>query len=116
MKEEKEMLDEIVNVVDGLIERQKPYLEYLEECFEFIKYRNITRVNQIERLLDDIFNMFQTNETLDLYTRVCLYYHTIDKVAARDYAKFYLDLYEDDTVLNEINKVEGRIKKYGRIL
>ena len=93
---------------------QKPYLKLLEEGFEFIKYRNITRKSQIEKLLDDIFNMFQTNETLDLYTRVCLYYHAIDKEAARDYANFYAELYEDDTVLNEINKIEERMKNYGK--
>ncbi len=109
-------IDEIVRIAKNIIDSQKPYLEYLEEEFEFIKYRNITRIKQIEILLDNIFNMFQTNEVKDLYIRVCKYYHAIDKEASRDYARLYAEVYEDDIVVNEINSLDERIKKYGRIL
>ena len=109
-------IDEIVRIAKDIIDSQKPYLEYLEEEFEFIKYRNITRERQIEQLLDNVLSLLPTNGTLDLYIRICKYYHAINKEASRDYARFYAEIYEDDTVVNEINKLDERIKKYGRIL
>lgn len=110
-------IEDIVSTASILIEEQKKYLDIWEEYFEFIKYRNITRVSEIEHLLDSILSMFQTNETLDLYTRVCLYYHAIDKEGSRNYANFYLEMYDDDRVIKEINKIdkERKMKKYGKI-
>ena len=103
-------LEEITKLAEELIESQRPYLESLKETFEFIKYRNITRESQIERLLDDILSLLQTKETLDLYIRVCEYYFSINREAAIEYAKIYLDMYEDDTVLNKIRKLDVNIK------
>jgi len=109
-------IDDIVSAASILMEEQKKYFGIWEEYFEFIKYRNITRVSEIEHLLDSILSMFQTTETLNLYTRVCLYYHAIDKDGAMDYANFYLEMYDDDSVIKEINKIERerKMKKYGK--
>ena len=91
---------------------QNDYLNYLEEHFEFIRYRNITKISEIEHLLDIVLGMFQTSETMDLYTRICLYYHAIDRQGAMEYAQFYLEMYNDDRVIREVMKIERLIKRY----
>ena len=108
--------EELVNSISDYMQMQDRYLEYLEEYFEFIKYRNITRVSEIEHLLDTVLSMVQTDKTKDLYIRICKYYHAIDREGASDYAKFYFEMYEDDTVVKEINDLEKRVRGYGRIL
>ncbi len=108
------MNEKIIIAARELIEGQKNCLNYLEESFEYIRYRNITRVSEIEYLLDSILSMFQTNETLDLYIRVCSYYHAFDKEGAMEYAQFYLDMYNDDRVIREIRKIEKEIKVYAK--
>ena len=90
---------------------QDDYLEIIEESFEFIRSRNITEKSEIERLLNIVLSMMQTDKTIDLYTRICLYYHAIDKESAMDYAQYYLDMYNDDSVIREIINVEKQIKK-----
>ena len=108
------MQEKIAMAARELIEGQKDDLHYLEESFEFIRYRNITKVSEILLLLDRILNMFQTNKTLDLYIRVCSYYHAFDKEGAMEYAQFYLDMYNDDRVIREIRKIEKEIKVYAK--
>lgn len=106
-----EKIKEFMEVQDDCVER-------LEESFEFIRYRNITRRSEIERLLDKVLSMMPTDKTVDLYTRICLYYHSIDKEAAMDYAQYYLEMYDDDSVIRKIIDVEEnmrRMKKYGKI-
>ena len=107
--------DEIVNAIKEIIDSQKGYLNILEEYFMFIKYRNITRISEIEHLLDNVLSMFQTDETIDLYIRICKYYHAIDRDGANDYAQFYLEFYDDDSVIRELRKMEKEIKKYEKI-
>ena len=48
------MKEKIVMAARELIEGQKGYLNYLEESFDFIRYRNITRKREIEPLLDSV--------------------------------------------------------------
>ena len=104
--------EEIVNFVKELKDMQSAYLKELEEYFEFIKYRNITRVSEIEHLLDAVLGAIQTDGALELYIRICSYYHCIDKEGAMDYAKYYLEIYGDDTVVRELEKIERKIKKH----
>lgn len=108
------MKEKIVMAARELIEGQKGYLNYLEEYFDFISNRDTTRKSEIEDLLDIVLNMFQTNETLDLYIRICSYYHAIDRENAMEYAQFYLDMYYDDRVIREIRKIEKEIKVYAK--
>ena len=106
-----------IEKIKEFMEMQDDYLEMMEEAFEFIRYRNITRASEIERLLDTVLGMIQTDETNDLYTRICLYYHAIDREAAMDYAQFYLEMYDDDSVIRKIIEEERRrkMRKYGKI-
>ncbi len=106
--------EKIVIAAREIIEGQNGYLNYLEEYFEFIRYRNITRRSEIERLLDTVLGMIQTDETMDLYTRICLYYHAIDRESAMDYAQYYLEMYNEDNVIREVMKTEREIKKYAK--
>ena len=108
MSKEEDIIDEI----SVFLEEQKGYLERLKLSFEYIKYRNITRRSEIEGLLDAVLSIIQTDDDVKLYTDICLYYHAIDKEAAKAYAKYYLEMYEDDTVIKEIEKVENNINKY----
>ena len=71
MEDKIELPIELLEEIKKIITLQKPYLDLLEDNFAFIKYRNISRISEIESLLDKIFSMIQTSETLDLYTRVC---------------------------------------------
>ena len=112
--DKEELINSISSLIQNQIEFQKGYLDLLEESFAFIKYRNITRESQIERLLDEVLNMFQTEEVRDLYTRICSYYHTINREAARDYANIYLELYEDDSILKKIEEIEMEMNSYGK--
>ena len=106
-----------IEKIKEFMEMQDDYLEMMEEAFEFIRYRNITRSSEIERLLDMVLGMIQTDKTNDLYTRICKYYHAIDREAAMDYAQFYLEMYDDDSVIRKIIEEERRrkMRKYGKI-
>lgn len=104
-----------IEKIKEFMEMQDDYLEMMEEAFEFIRYRNITRSSEIERLLDMVLGMIQTDKTNDLYTRICKYYHAIDRDGANDYAQFYLEFYDDDSVIRELRKMEKEIKKYEKI-
>ena len=112
--ENKELINKIVEEFEGLKELQDWYLMKLEQFFAVIKYRNITRSSVLEHLLDEILSMMATDETIDLYSRVCLYYHAIDKQAAMEYAQYYVDFYDDDTVIRKIREEELKIKKYSK--
>lgn len=101
-----------IGKIKDFMEVQNDCFEMMEEYFEFIRYRNITKKGDIERLLDTILGMSQTNKTTDLYTRVCLYYHAIDKEAAMDYAQYYLEMYNDDTVFRKVIDTEKQLKLY----
>ena len=112
--DKEELINRISSLIQNQIELQKGYLDLLEESFAFIKYQNITRESQIERLLDEVLNMFQTEEVRELYTRICLYYHAINRETAKDYANIYLELYEDDSILKKIEEIEMEMKSYGK--
>ncbi len=103
-----------IEKIKEFMEVQDDYLNYLEEYFDFIRYRNITRNSEIEHLLDIVLGMIPTDKTVDLYTRICLYYHAIDRQCAMEYAQFYLEMYNDDTVIREVMKTEREIKKYAK--
>lgn len=109
--ENKELINKIVEEFEGFKELQDFNLMRLEQYFEVIKYRNIIRKSVIEKLLDEVLSMIQTDKTKDLYTRVCLYYHAIDKQDAMEYAQFYLEMYNDDSIIKKIREEEIKVKK-----
>lgn len=109
--ENEELINKIAEEFEGFKELQDFNLMQLEQCFEVIKYRNITKSSVIEHLLDQLLSMIQTNKTRDLYSRICIYYHAINMEAAMEYAQYYLDFYNDDTVIKKIINKDNRIKK-----
>lgn len=88
--------EKIIMNVKEVIDSPSGYLNYLEEPFEFIRYRNITRKSERERLLDTVLEMIPTVDIVDLYMRICSYYHAINRDATMDYAQYYLEMYDDD--------------------
>lgn len=109
--ENKELKNKIAEEYRGLKELQDWYLMQLEQYFNVIKYRNITGKSVIEHLLDEVLSMMPTDDTENLYIRACLYYHAIDRQAAMEYAQFYLEMYNDDTVIKKIREEEIKMKK-----
>ena len=107
--------NEFVNKNRG-VNKKSISLELFEKNFEIIKSKDVIDCNEIVHLLNQMLDMEQTIESKNLYLRICLYYRAIDKEMAMEYAQFYLDTYNDDSVILKIKENETIGKKLARIL
>lgn len=98
------------------VDKKSISLELFEKNFEIIKSKDVIDCNEIVHLLNQMLDMEQTIESKNLYLRICLYYRTIDKEMAMEYAQFYLDTYNDGSVILKIKENETTEKKLARIL
>lgn len=107
--------NEFVNKNRG-VDKKSISLELFEKNFEIIKSKDVIDCNEIVHLLNQMLDMEQTDQVRSLYTEMCLYYRTIDKEMAMEYAQFYLDTYNDGSVILKIKENETIGKKLARIL
>ena len=91
-------------------------LRMLEKAFGIMKSEGITNTSQIVCMLNQMLDMEQTDQVRSLYIEMCLYYRTIDKEMAMEYAQFYLDTYNDESVILAIKENEKKGKKLTKIL
>ncbi len=89
------MNEDIMNMARELNELYKTmYVLYSPEVNRIIKNK-ITDTSIIETCLDNLLNV-PTDDSYDLFLKLCSYYRTINKLSADDYLEVYKELYLDN--------------------
>ena len=84
--------EELLDMMKTVIDLSKQRYEIAKDEIEYIIKNNIKDEKQIERQLDemlDILFVYETDETLLTFRRLCRHYFDINPQATADYINFY---------------------------
>jgi len=91
--------DELFDMCNMIIEIHKEKYILLKDEIENIINNKIKGERYIERMFDEmleILSFYETEETLQLYKKLCRYYYEINPEATVDYIKIYKEMTEPD--------------------
>ena len=90
--------NDIETIVNNINSLTKDNLKIFIPMVEDIISRNSKDVKEIETLLDRLLDCCFNDKVLVLYKKLCRYYFYIDSEAAKDYVRYYFEIYEEDDI------------------
>ena len=90
--------DDIKNTINKILLMQENIVIFIKDEIDNIIENNIIDDKRIEKLFDQLINLFQTEEVFNLFKKLSNYYYKINKQLVRDYCNFYKDLYLEDSL------------------
>lgn len=90
------MNDEIIKSINNVLSLQDDYLKSIEKDINLIISNKIIDDSRVEKLLDNLLNLLQTDKVLYLFKKICKYYYYINPVLIIEYCYIYNNLYLDD--------------------
>ena len=89
---------EIELLINKVLDLQYVVILDIRNKIEYVINNQIKDDKIIENILEDLLNLFQTDETLSLYKKLCRYYYEINPHLVIDYVYLYKEMYLDDEV------------------
>ena len=87
---------ELVDYINRIILLQDNIILFLKNDINYIIKNKIKDDKKIEDIFDKLLNLFQTEEVLTLFKRLCRYYYFINKELVVEYFYLYKEMYLDD--------------------
>ena len=93
-------IDDLKNEIDNIISIQKIIVLDISKKIDYIILNKIVNDNYIEKIFDELLNLFPTDDIIKLYKRLAIYYYKFNSELVCDYISYYNEMYLED---NEID-------------
>lgn len=89
-------MEDIKNIINQTINDQEILVINLKIKINYIIDNKIINDQLLEGILEQLLNLFQTDEVFKLFTKLCKYYYKYNQDLINDYIAIYNDMYLDD--------------------